>query len=491
MNSNLLSQSETMSHEYCCTIVKLGEIIPIEGANTVAKTLVNGREIVIDKDRKEGDLMCYVSNECQLNFDFMSVNNLFQDYTLNSNSSEIVEYLSNHSGEQELIDEYLRTHTGYFDKRCRVRMKKLCKTLSMGFLFEPELLIKWCPKLKDFNFESFVGEDFDLVNGELFVKAYVPPIKEGTPRKDKAEKREAKLRKFDRLIPGQFILNYDSQQLERNIQRINSDDWITISVKLHGTSAVIGNVLTKVPRWSGWYTKYFNRFPKFLQFTKNKYDVIYSSRHIIKNKDINESVTSGYYDSDVWGEYYMLLKNYIPKGFTIYGEIVGYVGGSNKMIQKGFDYKCNPGENKLMIYRVSHLSEDGVRYEYNVNDVRGWTLKLIDSLKEDGNDLGAKKIHPIDILYSGYAGYLYKLDVTNHWHENFLQALKDDKERLGMELNEPLCRNITPREGICLRIDNDPINENFKLKCLKFLKKEAESMDKGETSDAEMQERYG
>ena len=67
----MLSQSKDMSHEYCCTIVRLGQILPIEGANTVAKTLVNGREIVIGKNCKEGDIMCYVSNECQLNTDFM------------------------------------------------------------------------------------------------------------------------------------------------------------------------------------------------------------------------------------------------------------------------------------------------------------------------------------------------------------------------------------------------------------------------------------
>ena len=63
-------------------------------------------------------------------------------------------------------------------------------------------------------------------------------------------------------------------------------------------------------------------------------------------------------------------------------------------------------------------------------------------------------------------------------------------QRFAMEQNEPMCKNELPREGIVLRIENDPLNEAFKLKCLKFLGKEAEEMDKGNTDDIEMQERY-
>ena len=49
-----------------------------------------------------------------------------------------------------------------------------------------------------------------------------------------------------------------------------------------------------------------------------------------------------------------------------------------------------------------------------------------------------------------------------------------------MEMNEPLCKGKVPREGICIRIMNDPLNECFKLKTLRFLGKEAELIDKGE-----------
>ena len=50
---------------------------------------------------------------------------------------------------------------------------------------------------------------------------------------------------------------------------------------------------------------------------------IYKTIEVIKNRNINPKVKDGYYGKDVWGEYYELLKNYIPENMTIYGEIVG------------------------------------------------------------------------------------------------------------------------------------------------------------------------
>jgi hypothetical protein len=82
-----------------------------------------------------------------------------------------------------------------------------------------------------------------------------------------------------------------------------------------------------------------------------------------------------------------------------------------------------------------------------------------------------------------------EIDTETHCHENVLNAMKSDK-RFCMEEDEPLCKNKLPREGIVLRINDDPMAEAFKLKCLKFLGKEAEDIDKGRSDDIEMQERY-
>ena len=58
-----------------------------------------------------------------------------------------------------------------------------------------------------------------------------------------------------------------------------------------------------------------------------------------------------------------------------------------------------------------------------------------------------------------------------------------------MEELEPLCKNKVPREGICIRIDDDPISECFKLKCDNFFENERSEIDKGNV-DSEMLEAY-
>ena len=137
-----------------------------------------------------------------------------------------------------------------------------------------------------------------------------------------------------------------------------------------------------------------------------------------------------------------------------------------------------------MIYRISQVLEDKSTFEWDVPDIREWTIKLMN----DYPDL-APYLHPIDLLYFGKIGDIYpELDTTNHWHENLLEKMKNESKWF-MEKNEPLCNNKVPREGIVIRKINDPIKEAFKLKTMKFRFKECENMDKG-LADTEMAEVY-
>lgn len=100
-------------------------------------------------------------------------------------------------------------------------------------------------------------------------------------------------------------------------------------------------------------------------------------------------------------------------------------------------------------------------------------------------------VDPIDILYHGTFGDLYpEIDPEEHWHEEVLNKIKTDKEHFGMEELEPLCKNQVPREGIVIRISQDPVSQAFKSKSQSFLFKEAVLMDSGEV-DIEMLDNYG
>lgn len=358
------------------------------------------------------------------------------------------------------------------------------------------------------------------------------------------------MRETSRVLDKKLTVNNKlTSQLNSNMWRFSPDTVVDISLKIHGTSIVLGNILVKKPTLMNKLRDWVNGFKdrkiakidrkiaklnkqiinankttenatvsaegitdtvnmriledmfnieilglekkkakiengKLKNFATEHYNV-YSSRTVIKNRYINRQVNSGFYSSDVWGEYNELLKGKIPEDVTIYGEIVGYLTDSDKMIQKSYDYGCEPGTNKLMIYRVNEKLEDGTHREYEIDEVIDFTNNLVGNFPEISD-----RIMPYPLLYKGTLADLYPdLDTTNHWHENVLEALKNDTKHFGMEKNEPMCKNKVPREGICVRIANDPVKECFKLKSLAFLQKEAKNIDSGEV-DIEMADNY-
>lgn len=488
-----LTKSENYKEEYSCSIVQIGELFPIEGSDFLAKTLINGFSIVVRKDEVHtGDVMFYVANECQINHNFLAKNNLYEDYHYNSNVEEYEKVLAE-KGKDEA-----RKLCGYVPKTGRIRIIKLRGCPSMGVLFSRDSMAKWKSGFKDFDINSHIGEFFDTINDDLFVKAYVPFVPE-VNRRNRNSKRNKKLARFDRLIAGQFRFHYDTNQLQVNMHNINPEDSVCISVKMHGTSAIFGNVLVKKPismslgqkavRKQLKYQiklarkqKNNKRVEKFMKILKPNYTIgygnIYSSRTVIKNQYINSKVTKGFYNTDVWGYINDIIKNYIPKDMLIYGEIVGYLPNNFKMVQKDYDYGCDMGTCKLMIYRIVMNRPNQEPLELDVKDVLAWTNTLIKKepkLKEF--------IYPIPILYNGTLKDLYP-EIDTNWHENVLEALKVEK-RFGMEENEPLNKKAMPREGIVVRIDKDKIPRAFKLKCIKYIEKESKNVDKGEV-DIEM-----
>lgn len=509
--------------------------------------------VVNKNDVKEGDYMIYCKNETELNSSFLSINNMYEigERHLNSNAIEVEKLVS--EGKQDEAKKmvgYFNKHGRV--KMIRLRgcpSMGVLLTLDSLVNWKPELS---GVNLSDYvtydDNGNFIPFDFDTICGDLFVKAYVPrtnPVRSGGGN----GKNKRKYRQFDRMLEGEWNFHYDTSALNSNMWKLKPEDNVVISNKLHGTSLCLGNVLVKKNTLLNRFRNIINSFRdnkisriereidknnkrlkdiseekegvtisveefkkcmrgKFLvevineeisklekkkskienrkikKFDTEYYD-IYSSRTVIKNQYINKYVNSGFYSSDIWGEYHDLLKGKIPHNVTIYGEIVGYLTNSDRMIQKNYDYGCEPGTNKLMIYRVNKKMEDGTHREYEIDEVIDFTNNLVGIFPNISD-----RIMPYPILFHGKLSDLYPdIDPSNHWNENVLEALKNDKEHFGMELNEPMCRNSVPREGICLRIDNDPVKECFKLKTLYFLGKEAKEIDKGEV-DIEMADAY-
>ena len=507
----MFTKSENIKLEYCAQIVKIGELLPIEGSDFLVKTNIGGAyQVVVGKnDVKTGDIMVYCKLETAINKDFLSVNNQFElgERHLNKNYEKV----------QKLIDEgkedEAKKMVGYFNKHGRVRIVKLRGCASEGCLFTIDSLAKWNPNVLKYNFENcfkpnedgvVVPFEFDTIDGVLFVEAYVPSLpqtrnSDGLTRNER--KRGKKIVKLDRMVEGQFAFHYDTNQLNDNVWRFNPDTVVNISVKEHGPSFICGNVLTKRYPDESFIKKSVRGIRNFIRRTMSsidhkrrerllpnfvvEYGEVTSSRGVIKNQYINKDVGKGFYKVDIWSEYGKLIYPFLSEGMTLYGEIVGYVTGSTSMIQKGYDYGCKVGENILMPYRITETDKDGNRKEWNVQDVYEWTVKLLGEHPELNG-----KIKPITILYHGRLGDLYpELDPSEHWNQELLKNRKEDKERFGMELDEPMCKIRCPREGIVIRIDDDVKPEAFKLKTEAFKFREAKQVDAGEV-DMEMELGY-
>lgn len=586
------TKSDKFRSEYSCAVVCIGEVIPIEDSDFLAKTLVQGTQIVVRKDQvKEGNLMIYAANETQLNEKFLSVNNLFEIgcRDKNANAEEVAKIMAEYepikaeadrkrneakqlkskmesytakaakankqikkkekilAGLDERVDSEAYTisneiadlkkvaedytakamactvpytnlkqevadivksgehiiaeakkHCGFFNKYGRVRCLTLRGEPSFGFLFSLSELQKYNPNVSLDDLVANVNQEFDTIDDELFVKVFVPPVKENI-RKPKTNKAQKKLKLFNRIIDGQFYFHYDTTQLQKVISYFKPTDYIDVTVKMHGTSAIVGKLPVKEPiklpfikRIWNWFIDNTGLFKKYrIQDWTVKYGPIYSSRTVIKNQYINKNVSPGFYNQDIWSEWGDILYPYLENGMTIYGEICGYLTGTATPIQKTYDYGCEEGQNIFMPYRITSTQGDGTKFEWEISEIKEWTEKLIQRM-QDNNDDNWSRIHPIDILYHGKFEDLYpNIDTENHWHENVLEAMKNDKGNFGMEENEPMCtHHEVPREGICIRRIKDAVPACYKLKTISFTFGEAIRMDNGEV-DAEMEENYG
>lgn len=257
----------------------------------------------------------------------------------------------------------------------------------------------------------------------------------------------------------------------KNIQKVPRTDRYDLTVNsthnffangilIHNTSGISARVLCR--QKLNWKQK----IAKWLTGEEfNKYDYIYASRSVIKNKYYNENVNDGYYGVDVWAEADKIVKPYLSKGQTAYYEILGFLP-NGKYIQKGYDYGCIPpkeGETythdkhfKVRIYRVTETNIDGKVLEYTTHQVQQWCAQV--------------GLTPVEECYYGIAKNLYPdLDTSQNWNESFIERLAGDKS-LYMEQNSPHCNNKVPHEGVVIKIE-DGLSRAFKLKCFAFINK--------------------
>lgn len=441
------------STNYYATIRKIDNIIPLEGCDNIFGSIVEGCHVIVSNTVKVGDRGVFFPVECQISDYLLKENNLYDVKEMNADVNK----------------------KGFFGKHGRVRCIKLRGHKSEGF---------WIPLsffeclLSDKDIASFSeGDSFDTIGDVEICRKYF--VKEKGVNNTKSKERKGN-KKFDRIIEEQFKFHIDTQQLKRNIEKIKPNMQICISQKVHGSSFICSNVLCK---------KQLNikdRIAKKLGVSviEKDYENVYASRTVIKNKYLNKEVGAGFYGVDIWGVVNEELKPYLEKGMTIYGEVVGYLPNSDRMIQKGYDYGCRKGEHKNFIYRVTSVNEDGVVHEWSMNQIQTWCKQ--------------KGLNCVDVLYMGDVITLYSsfsigangLVLDSSFDGNFfVESLSKHflEKKCSKENFKIYCNNDVWDEGIVIRIEGGEI-ESYKLKSFGFLEGETKAIDNGEVNIEDNQE---
>lgn len=412
---------------------------------------VDGFNIITGIDSEPG-LYVYFPVLSQINNDFLSYANLYRHKELNKDPEQ----------------------SGMFGDNGRVKAIKLRGEISEGFIlpitvFENYIVSVTNQELRhveegtEFDAIEHEGKEFWVSKKYIAKRQYSQSL--GT---SSAKPRHKVPKRLDRVREDQFRFHYTTLLIKKCPYVINPNSLIQMSYKIHGTSGISAYVLCHRPlTWK-------ERIAKWLTGESfDKYDYIYSSRTVIKNKFYNPQVGSGYYSEDIWAEADKIVRPCLTKGQTAYYEIVGFLP-NGKYIQPGYDYGCippKPGETftherhfKVRIYRVTMTNVDGKVVEYTPLQVQQWCNKV--------------GLTPVEECYFGKAKDLYPdLDTFNHWNENFIERLSNDK-RFFMELDSPHCKNKVPHEGLVIK-PLDRLGSALKLKTFRFLDKEGRLADLG------------
>ena len=416
---------------YTATCVSLPELRDVTWLDNLKLATVFGYGCLVGKDSPQGKYLFFPS-ETVLSQEFLRENNLFRSNLANKDT----------------------TKTWFFQLDGRVRAVKFKWVVSSGFLI-PISSLNYLGYGDEYS-ELRIGDNFHSIDGKEVCRKYRRPV--APVRLNRNERVQKKWTRHDRVIPTQFRFHLSTPQFLKFLWDFTEWDRIVVTEKLHGTSAVFANVLTKRKLWL------LDRIAAFAwcNIVLNEYFPLYSSRTVIKNGTINEWVDGGYYWEDLWGKYAKILEPKIEKGITLYGEIVGYTS-SGAYIQQGYSYGCKPWESKFYCYRITYTTPEGNVIEFTDSQIRQYC--------------GAREIEVVPLL----------LDILELHTDTRVLSL-DYITKFWTNEIEMMCQLnwwTVPREWVVIRRDGQETFSAYKLKSQLFLGYETKQIDEGKEDTEE------
>lgn len=430
---------------YAATVVRLSTFVALEKGDgkqkcdNVKAAIIYGMSVIVGKDTPVEAIGLYFPAETTLSKEFLGANNLYRKAEFGNVNPE--------------------TKGGYFEEHGRIKTMKFRGHKSEGFWIPIESLSYLGIPLSEFE----VGSVFDTIQGKEICRKYVPKgthiAKESSPNK-KGKKVGVK----DAIVEGQFAFHYDTAQLRRNSHRIQPDAIISISEKWHGTSGVFSHGLVK--RKTTWIERFLMKFGVKIKDTD--YGHIWASRKVVKGVDgVAKDDAVHFYGTDIWGAVAKNISHLIPKGFTVYGEIVGYTpdgGAIQSMKGNVYHYGCQPKTHRLLIYRVTSTNVDGRVTELTWGQMKGFCTQY--------------GLEIVPELYYGRAdGFLpHTYDTDDEWQEAFVAKLEE------LYVHDQMCHHndmAVPAEGVVVRVDRYTECEAYKITSYAFRNGESDELDTG------------
>lgn len=429
MKGNQMALQKPRNPNYCASVVRIERLVPLENCANVIHAIIFNAPVIVSKDTQVGQIGLFFPLECQLSEQFLSANNLYKHNEKNAD----------------------KTKKGYFDDHGRIRCIKFRGHSSNGF-YIPLSSLGFAGDLGGLK----VGDEFDVFNDVPICCKYVPTRTRSLNPKNAADKKVVK--RISRLVPNAFRLYVDTAQLAKNVHRISPNDPIVVSNKLHGTSWVAGNVLTR--RKLNWFERLLKKCG--VQINEQVYDIIYSSRRVIKNAFI-DTKKQHWYGYDLWGEIAEVVKPALMPGISLFGECVGWTknGGA---VQKHYDYGVPQGKFEVYVYHATYTNPAGQILSFSWHQ-----------LKELCNRYGLKYVPE---FYAGKAKDLYPdLPIDENWHTAFFNRIKNDFNLAGDQMCELNDKKV-PAEGFVVKVETLDDCLVFKQKSMKFYEYESIELDR-------------
>lgn len=431
------------SVNYTCTVISLPAKQKVDGLDNLVKVDVFGNSCLISKDSDPTELYLFFPAESVLSPEFLRVNNLYRDSQLNADN----------------------TQKGFFDLNGRVRSVKFKGVISSGFVTPISSLIDMFSFGDTHYIQSAlkVGDDFNEIEGVEICRKYVPKSSTPslTPKGAKQDKVNNRLK--DLIIPNQLRFHDETSHLAKNLHVFTPDDVIAITDKWHGSSCILAKVL--INKKLTWFQKLLNKMGGSVP--NREFGYVYSSgkpksntvKGIITLEDEQrfKSSTGDFYSSNIWKRALDDYKHILEDGITVYSELVGFTE-TGSGIQKGFDYGCEPGQYKMVVYRITYTKPDGSVIEFSWQQIKDYCKK-----------------YEVETVKEFYFGKLSALGF-----DNMEAAFEAFQGMYNMEKMDQYCVNKSPAEGLVVRRDGLSSFSAYKLKSKLFLKGETESLDKGE-----------